>query len=511
MKILNYVVAGGLVLGGLVASGAAWASAGTSCSDLINLRLDDAVITKAERVTSGTFKAGGPRPATLKVPPMCRVAGVITPQIHFEVWLPEKWNGRLQSVGGGGLAGVISYSAMALAAEDGYATASTDTGHVASDSKWLSDQGRQEDYGYRAIHEMTLKAKAIIEARYGKEQAYAYFNGCSTGGRQGFMEAQRFPDDYDGIISGAPVFNFTHLHMGQLWSYQARMKTPGANLTKADFNLLMKGALAACDMNDGVKDGIITDPRTCHFDPVALECKGDQVKDCLSPEQVATARKIYAGAKNPRTGAQVYPGLMPGGEGAQPNNPGWSMIMGDKPFFLDTAVLGGMGFENPNFNLMDFDFDKDVTTIDDKLMWVLNAVSPDLREFEAHGGKQIIYHGWSDPGVMPLETVHFYDRLQRFRAQAEGSKDPLKDTRAHERLFMVPGMGHCRGGVGPDHFDMMSALVAWVEQDKAPERILASHMEDGKVTMTRPLCAHPQVATYKGKGDPNKAENFVCK
>jgi feruloyl esterase len=489
------------------------AEAATSCADLINVRLDDAVITRAERVTSGTFETGGTGrgAASLEVPAMCRVAGTITPQVQFEVWLPENWNGRLQSVGGGGLAGIISYPAMAQAVQDGYASASTDTGHVASDLSWLSDKGRQEDYGYRAIHEMTLKAKDVIEAYYGKHEEHAYFNGCSTGGRQGFMEVQRYPDDYDGVVSGAPVFNFTRLHMGQLWSYQARMRSEGADLAEDDFALVMKGALDACDMNDGVKDGIITDPRTCHFDPAVLQCKGHGTDACLSAAQVETVKKIYAGATNPRTGEQVYPGLEPGGEGRQPANPGWSMIMGEEPFFLDTAVLAGMGFENMSFDLGNFDYDEDVKSVDAKLMGVLNAVDPDLREFEARGGKHIIYHGWNDPGVMPMETVDYYERLQKFRRQSQGSEDPLKETQDYSRLFMVPGMGHCRGGVGPDRFDFMSAIVDWVEHGKAPERIVASHVEDGETTMTRPLCPHPEVARYTGNGDPNAAENWVCR
>ncbi len=505
-----FAVAAGCLLPVCFFTGSARAAG--ACSDLLNVRLHNAVITKAEDVSAGMLDTGGRGPnAKLHVPAMCRVAGTISPQIRFEVWLPEAWNGRLEAVGGGGLAGVISYSAMAEAVRDGYASASTDTGHVASDLSWLSDRGRVEDYGYRAIHEMTLKAKDLIAAHYGKPQAYSYFNGCSTGGRQGFMEVQRYPDDYDGVVSGAPVFDFTHLHMGQLWSYQARMREPGANLTGDDFALVMKGAVAACDMNDGVKDGIITDPRTCHFDPAVLECKAGQTADCLSAAQVETVRKIYAGPANPRTGAKVYPGLEPGSSGPQPHNPGWSMIMGDKPFFLDTAVLDGMGFENMHFDLDHFDYDKDVKSIDDKLMGVLNAVNPDLREFEKHGGKQIIYHGWADPGVMPMRTIEYYEQLQRFRQQSQGSSHPLADTRKHERLFMVPGMGHCAGGVGPDHFDFMPAIVDWVEHDKAPDRIIASHEENGKTTLTRPLCAEPEVAHYKGQGDPDSADSWVCR
>jgi feruloyl esterase len=455
--------------------------AATACADLARLALPDTQITTAERVTSGSFAppgagAPGPGPAgPLDVPALCRVAGVVSPAIRFEVWLPEgaAWNGRFQAVGGGGLAGIISYPAMAEAVRSGYASASTDTGHEASDSAWLSDAQRVTDYGYRAIHEMTVKAKAVIEAHYGRAAEYAYFNGCSTGGRQGLMEAQRFPDDYDGIVSGAPVNDFTHLHIGQLWTAHATLKKPGSALTRDDLARVSARVLETCDANDGVKDGFLTDPRTCNFDPGVMQCRSGSSGDCLADAQIEALRMIYRGAVNPRTGVEIYAGLEPGGEGPQPQNPGWALIMnGTEPFMIDQAVIGGMTFENPAYDWRTFDFDSDVELVDAKLYGVLNAINPDLRDFKAGGGKLIVYHGWSDPGVMPRQTIRYYDNVIEHAAKATG-RDGRAFTDEYMRLYMMPGMGHCRGGVGPDTADFMPTIAAWVEEGKAPSRLVA--------------------------------------
>jgi feruloyl esterase len=487
------------------------AAAATACADLARLALPDTRITLAERVPAGAFTVPNGNQA-LNVPALCRVAGVVAPAIRFEVWLPENaaWNGRFQAVGGGGLAGIISYPAMAEAVRSGYASASTDTGHEASDSAWLGDRQRIIDYGYRAIHEMTVKAKAVIEEHYGNEPEYSYFNGCSTGGRQGLMEAQRFPDDYDGIVSGAPVNTFTHLHIGQLWTAHATLKKPGASLTREDFTLVSNTVLEMCDANDGVQDGILTDPRTCSFDPSVLQCRSGRTDACLPAEKVAALELIYQGAVNPRTSVQIYPGLEPGGEGPQPGNPGWALIMnGREPFAIDTAVIGGMTFENPAWDWRTFDFDSDVELVDAKLYGVLNAIDPDLRDFKAQGGKLIVYHGWNDPGVMPKQTLHYYDNVVEHAGKATGG-DGKAFTDEYLRLFMMPGMGHCRGGAGPDQADFMAAIAAWVEKDEAPERIVARKLQDGQVTMTRPVCPHPQAARYRGRGDANDERNFEC-
>lgn len=488
----------------LILGAAPAAMAASACRDLALLRLHGTLITVAEEI-SGPFRAGPGAP--LNLPAICRVAGKVNPDIRFEVWMPGNYNGRFQAVGGGGLAGSISYAAMATAVADGYASASTDTGHLASDTtEWVLDAQRREDYGHRAIHEMTVKAKAIIDAYYGAFPEYSYFNGCSTGGRQGLMEAQRYPDDYDGILSGAPVFTFTNLHMGQLWTAHATLKQPGAALTADDFALVSAAVLEQCDANDGVSDGILTDPTSCDFDPRDLVCRGRSTSECLAEPKVAALEMIYGGAVNPRTGEQIYPGLEPGSEGAQPGNPGWSLIMnGRTPFSIDLPVLGGMGFENNNWDWTTFDFDRDVMLIDAKLAHVLNAVDPDLRDYRDQGGKLILYHGWNDPGVMPQRTIDYYDEIIDFTSRATGG-DGRAFVEEFTRLYMMPGMGHCRGGAGPDRADFMSALVDWVENDQAPERIIASKA-DG--SMTRPLCPHPQVAVYN-RGDSNDAASFTC-
>lgn len=480
------------------------ANAATSCADLAKLTLPQTRITLAERVPAGAFAAPGVQ-QPLQVPALCRVAGVVEPAIKFEVWLPEgqTWNGRFQAVGGGGLAGIISYPAMAEAVRSGYASSSTDTGHESTDFTWLVDRQRVIDYGYRAIHEMTVKAKSIIETHYGRPAEYSYFNGCSTGGRQGLMTAQRYPDDYDGIISGAPVFRFTNLHMGQLWTAHATLKKPGAVLTRDDLAKVSEAVLAQCDAKDGVKDGVLLDPRTCDFDPSGLQG--------FSAAQIEALKLIYQGAVNPRTGVQIYPGLEPGSEGPQPNNPGWALIMnGKEPFPIDQAVLGGMGFGNyEGWDWRTFDFDRDVELVDAKLARTLNAVDPDLRDFKARGGKLIVYHGWNDPGVMPQQTLDYYDNVVEYAAKSQGV-DGKAYTDEYLRLFMVPGMGHCRGGTGPDQADWVAALAGWVEKGQAPTSITAQRVDQGKVVTTRPLCPHPQVARYKGRGDTNDAGNFEC-
>jgi feruloyl esterase len=291
--------------------------------------------------------------------------------------------------------------------------------------------------------------------------------------------------------------------MGQLWTAHATLKKPGAVLTRDDLTKVQAAVVAQCDAHDGVKDGILTDPRTCNFDPSGLQGFG--------AAQIEALKLIYQGAVNPRTGAQIYPGLEPGGEGPQPNNPGWSLIMnGKEPFAIDNAVLGGMGFENyEKWDWRTFDFDRDVALVDAKLFGTLNAVDPDLRDFKAQGGKLIVYHGWNDPGVMPQQTLDYYDSVVDYAGKSHGG-DGKAYTDEYLRLFMLPGVGHCRGGVGPDQADWVAALAGWVEKGTAPTSITARREDQGKVVMTRTLCPHPQIARYKGRGDTNDARSFEC-
>jgi feruloyl esterase len=289
--------------------------------------------------------------------------------------------------------------------------------------------------------------------------------------------------------------------MAQLWTAHATLIDAGAALSAADFALVNSAVLAQCDARDRVEDGVLTDPTACNFNPRDLVCRGSATDTCLAEPKVTALEKIYAGPSNPRTGVSLYPGLEPGSE------TGWGLIMnGRTPFFIDIPVLGGMGFENDNWDWRTFDYDRDVRLIDAKLAHVLNAVDPDLRDFEANGGKLIIYHGWNDPGVMPQRTIDYYNEIIAFSDRAQnGNGSAFVEDFA--RLFMMPGVGHCSGGPGPDQADFMSALVGWVESDKAPEQIIAS-TPDGSVT--RPLCPHPLVAVYDS-GDSDEAGSFTCR
>lgn len=482
----------------------------TACDSLRNIRLIDAVIHKTEYVSSGSITLND---KTFQVPHMCRVSGTAVPAINFEVWLPldKKWNGRFQMVGGGGLAGRLRYGDMTLAVNGGYATAATDTGHIAGEVDWMKDRGRVQDFGYRAIHETAVQAKVVLAAYYGRSQDYAYFNGCSTGGRQGLMEVQRYPEDFNGVISGAPVNNHANLMASQLWNSHATLIKPGSQLLANDFSLITKAVLKKCDMIDGVKDGFLTDPRACDFDPSTLLCDGKEKHDCLTTEKVTALKRIYQGATNPRTGDPIYPGPAMGGEMAQAGDPGWIDVMDDKPFFLAMATLKNFAFNNDNYQWRDFDFDQDVDLTNAKFSTIFNAINPDISNFDKRGGKLIMYHGWSDAGVTPGNTINYYESLIAYQGKSTGSTDAHADTAEYARLYMMPGVGHCEGNIGPDAVDYMSAIVAWVEKGHAPKKLISRKIIDGKETMSRPICPYPQKAVYKGKGDTNKAGNFECK
>lgn len=484
----------------------AHAQGSDACTALGNLRLPDTVALTAERVPAGPFTvatgSAGPGPQSLsaEVPAFCRVKGTVAPAIQFEVWLPEPraWNGRFQAVGGGGFAGVISYGAMLPNINAGYVTASTDTGHVASDLEWLSDDQRMHDYGYRAIHEMTVKAKALTEAYYGRPADYNYFNGCSTGGRQGLMEAQRFPGDYDGIVSGAPVSPFIATHYTQLWVALAAKRDGDTVLDTATLGRVTKRVLEQCDAADGVTDGVLEDPRTCSFDPSVLQCDASGGSgECLSPAQADALRKIYAGPVNPRTGEQLHPGLLPGSE------PYWVLVDGADLAPIPQEYFSRSVFADPHWDWRTFDFDEDIKTAVDKNGAILDATDPHLREFRDGGSKLIVYHGWNDQVIFPQGTIDYYEAVGDAVTAGAAPSDFF-------RLFMVPGMAHCRGGSGTDQFDAQAAIEAWVERGEAPARIEARRVENGTVTRSRPLCPYPQTARYDGRGDTNDASSFVC-
>ena len=345
---------------------------------------------------------------------------------------------------------------------------------------------------------MTVQAKAIIAAFYGNAPRLSYWNGCSTGGKQGLTEAQRYPQDYNGIAEGDPANYWTHLMFGTTWPAVANLQDPASRIPPSKYAVLHKAALDACDRLDGVQDGIIGDPTRCHFDPKAIECSGPDAPTCLTAPQVEAARKIYAGPKNPRTGKQVFPGEEPGSE------IGWGTeAAGPEPMSIPLTYFKYVLFKNPHWQWRTLNFDSDVALADRLDGDILNAINPNLQAFKAHGGKLLMYHGWSDAVIVPRVSVDYYESV----VTAMGGEAKTLDF---ARLFMIPGMGHCMGGAGTDIFDRVGVLEQWVEQGVAPNNIPASHQTNGVTDLTRPLCPYPQVARWKGSGSTNDAANFAC-
>jgi tannase/feruloyl esterase len=489
------------------------AARAATCESLATLALPDTTITLAKPEPSGTFTPS--KPVNLPGPPLdnlptfCRVAGEIKPtkdsDIRFEVWMPASgWNGKFMGIGNGGWAGGIWYNDMGDALRRGYASASTNAGHEGWDEDASFALGHPEkviDFGYRAVHEMTVKAKAILTAYYGDAPKHSYWNGCSTGGKQGLKEAQRFPRDYDGVIAGAPANFWTHLMVSGIWIAEAIHDNPTGYVPEVKRPLIHKAVLEACDALDGVKDGVLEDPRHCHFDPKVLLCKDTDGPDCLTAAQVEAAKKIYAGPRNPRTGEQIFPGLEPGSESE------WNFFTGGREPPIVASYFKYLVFKNPNWDFRSLNFDSDVALADKLDNGLITATDPNLKEFFAQGGKLFLYHGWSDGGIAPQNTINYYNSV----VAAMGGSDIVHNS---VRLFMVPGMNHCYGGVGPFDFDAISTLEQWVESGKVPDRIIAAHIPVGTVPAkpdrTRPLCPYPQVAKYKGSGSTDDASNFVC-
>jgi feruloyl esterase len=365
---------------------------------------------------------------------------------------------------------------METALRQGYAVAGSDTGHSGSDLKFgMGHPEKIANWAFRAVHVMTDTAKVIVRSYYGRFAAHSYFSGCSTGGQQALTEAQRFPEDYDGIVAGAPGANRVRLNVGFLWSWLAVHKDGAEVLPASKLPLINQAAVSACDAPDRVKDGLIGDPRACKFDPGALLCKGADAADCLTAAQVSAVRAVYEGVRNPRTGEQLYPGWVRGSEaggGARPG--GWSGYFAGQP---EPARLDFWRF------------------------WVFD--DPDLTRFKQRGGRLLMYQGWADPVVPATDTIRYYESVER----AMGG---LEKTTGFVRLFLAPGMGHCAGGPGPSSFDALGALDRWVSQGSAPDRVIASHSTAGTVDRTRPLCPYPQVAKWDGAGSIDNAAAFRC-
>lgn len=498
MKIRMFCVAAAL---------AAAPAFSATCEGLTGLKLKNTAITSAQVVAKGEFNAPGGKgkqPATFRdLATFCRVAATLTPSsdsdIKIEVWLPaESWNGSLQSVGNGAWAGTISYPAMGTALAAGFATASTDTGHAGNNAEFiLGHPEKLNDFAYRAVHEMTVAAKAIVAGYYGKPAKYSFWNGCSTGGRQALAEAQRYPGDYDGIIAGAAANYPTHLQGAQVWNATVAHKTEAAYVPPPKYALVKNAVLAACDAIDGVKDGVLEDPRRCKYDPGELVCKGADAPSCLTAAQVETVRKTYQGMTT-RGGQQLFPGLERGSEA------GWNTLMAPQPMSLALETYKYIVHKDAKWDYLSFDPDTDVPLADKTVASLMNSTDPNLKKFFDHGGKLLMYHGWSDPGIAPQNSVNYYQSVvDRLGGTAKTSNSI--------RLFMVPAMGHCRGGDGTDSFDLVSMLNAWVANGKAPERIEASRIRDGKTDRTRPLCPYPQTAQYQGSGSTDESQNFACR
>jgi len=509
-------------------------AAGPSCEQLAQLNLPNTKITSAEKVAAGAFTP----PANMtppsvnfytQLPAFCRVKAVATPSadsdIKIEVWLPASgWNGKFRGQGNGGFAGEIDYRSLSQSISQGYAAAATDTGHAASgtDARWaLGHPEKITDFAYRAIHEMTVVGKATVKAFYGDAPRHAYFSSCSNGGRQALMEAQRFPEDYDGILAGAPANYWTHLLASAIWNAQVTTLDPSSYIPSSKIPAIAQAVNDACDASDGVKDAVLNDPRKCQFKPSTLLCKEGDSDSCLTKAQATALEKLYQGARDSK-GRQVFPGFVPGGEEGRGGWPLW--ITGEGPgqsllFAFGNGYFSDMVYNDANWNYKTSKLDDAVAASDKKFASVLNSTNPNMKAFASHGGKLIIYHGWNDAAISALNSINYYESVRETMGPAE--------TDSFLRLYMVPGMQHCFGGPGTDtfgqfgsspqddpHHNMYVALEQWVEKGSAPTSVIASRLDGpgpaAKVVETRPLCAYPQQAKYKGSGDTNDASNFVC-
>lgn len=483
---------------------------GASCESVTTLNLPNVKVTAAAEVAPGAFvppgappRGGGPGAAFSGLPTFCRVAATLTPSsdsdIKIEVWLPTSgWNGKLQAVGNGAWTGSIAYPAMAEGLRRGYATTSTDTGHVGGSASFgMGHPEKVTDFAYRSEHEMTVTAKAIINKFYGNAPKFSYWTGCSAGGRQAMKAAQMFPNDFDGIIAGSPGLDWSGRTAQAVRIAQALQKEE-ARITPAKAQVLHSAVVAACDALDGVKDGLIENPVACKFDPAVLVCKGGEEPACLTQAQADTAKLIYSPIVDAKTKREI-PGLAPGSELGW-TEMGWSQSA--RATGLDHFRY--LIFADPQWDVQKFNVATDVARLTEGVSGDVDARSTNLKPFFDRGGKLIQYHGWSDPQITPLASTMYYDRV----AAANGGRSKIHSS---YRLFMAPGMAHCGGGEGPNDFDELTALEQWVENGKAPDMIPASHATQGKVDRTRPLCPYPQVASYKGSGSIDEAANFVCK
>ena len=476
------------------------ATAKTPCDELIHLTIPKATITQAKILTTGEPHTVG---TVNNLPPFCRVTLTSRPtadsEINIEIRMPVNgWNHDFEANGNGGWTGSINARSLERSLFDGFATAMTDTGHQGGSARFaLGHPEKIIDFGYRAVHEMTVAAKLVIEAFYGEKPEHSFWNGCSAGGKQGLKEAQRYPADYDGILAGSPAANWIGRATQAIWTAQAVHTDEASDIPPAKYPLIHRAVLDACDALDGVKDGLLTDPTRCKFNPAVLQCKDADESTCLTASQVEAARKIYSPSINPRTNKPIFSGLAPGSE------LGWGTWAGPQPLSIAYDHFRYVVFKDPNWDFRSLNFDSDIALAEQIDNGTINALDPDLKAFFARGGKLLQYHGWSDPQISPGNSVEYYNSV----VEAMGGRAKIDGS---YRLFMVPGMAHCGGGEGPNQFGARDALQRWVKDGRAPDRIITSGSHNAVIT-ERPLCPYPQVAKYTGKGSTDNAANFVCR
>jgi feruloyl esterase len=512
MKLTH--LASGIALASVTAGGAMLAQGQDAASVGCTVSALQAKAPAGTRITSAAVVA-----ANGANPQFCQVDGqVATPgnEVNFRLGLPQGWNGKYYFVGVGGTGGTIGRLDAGLAR--GYASASTDTGHLSSDTTWTSDAAKRTDYGYRGTHVTAVAGKALTESFYGRPPQHAYFQGCSNGGRQAFMELQRFPDDFDGVIAGDPATGVP-MQIGRALVFQKLLANPESYLPIEKVEMLSRATVAACDARDGLKDGLVSDPRLCQFKPESLKCTGADTPNCLTAPQLAVVQQVYNGIKLPSGEVYTYPFPF-GHEGDATGWQAWT-IGRTPPVREENGTLeftenrpAGFVYSNENFKMLasatsdpkfswrTFDLGRDFPRLKE-MTAILSPLDADLRPYKNRGGKVLMYHGWADPAISAYGTIDYYERMTK----AVGGQQAAE---AFARLYLVPGMHHCTGGPGPNQFDMLTALENWVEKRAAPQSIVATHSTGNHVDRTRPICPHPQVAKYTGTGSIDEATSFKC-
>ena len=512
-------------------AGAVWAASpalAADCASLAKLSLPDGSVTSAT-MQNGSFESAkdGIGNTTKVTVPFCRVEGIAKSEaassIGFELWLPaaDKWNGRMLASGDLGQSGAPNYPALNDALTRGFAALGDNLGHNSNafTSDWaVGHPERVKDWGYRGSHYSAIAAKAIVAAYYGKGPNHSYFSGCSHGGGSALAEAQRYPEDYDGIVAGAFGADWTGVQTAYVYEAQVALNDKASNLSAAKLALVNKAATEACDAADGVKDGIIGNPKQCKFDPAVLQCKAGDKDDCLTAPQVQAVKKLYEGPHT-SSGKEIFAGLEPGSEFL------WGFLVAGPQTFLGGDFYKFIVYDGKDFDWHKLDLDKDFAYADNKLAADINNKNPDLAKFSGRGGKLIMYNGWADALIQPGQAIEYYEAVEK----ASGGK-----SESYARLYLAPGMGHCSSGPGPNAFggtrylnggqpnppvldpdhDLISAIVAWVEQGKAPGAIVATKFNGDDaakgIAMQRPLCPYPMAAKYNGSGDSNAAASFTC-